>query len=630
MSRLLTRTSQAAIDVAVLVISFGLAFALRFDWSIPPDMVRRLLLTLPYVVLLEYGALLLFAVPKFSWRHVGLREVVRIGAALASAGVVLLVARLLAARVVDQNIQFRYALVPMGALAINLLLAFSAIVGVRALRRITGEQIDARKRRNEESASTSARRTIVIGAGGAGAMVLKEISNHPQLGIAVAGVVDDDRSKRGSIIHGAEVKGTTDDLPRLREKLGATEAIIAIASASGKDIRRISELCETAGLRVKIIPGLSELVRGDVSLSRIRPVAIEDLLRRAPVSLDTDQISASLEGRVVLITGAGGSIGSELCRQVCGYKPSKLVLVEQAENALFEIHLELRRRFPDLELVPKIADIVDEERIRNVFSDCQPEFVLHAAAHKHVPMMEWNVPEAIKNNVLGTLTVARMAEECGASAFVLISTDKAVRPTSVMGASKRVAELCVQTLAPGSKTRFAAVRFGNVLGSQGSVVPIFKRQIAAGGPVTVTHPDMRRYFMTIPEACQLVLQAGTMGEGGEIFILKMGRLVKIVDLARDLIRLSGLRPDEDIEIVFTGTRAGEKMYEELTWQDALDETRHPSILVEPREPPAESEVWSGVDGLIRAAGGHDGPKVRAALAVLVPEFTGVPGQEKAS
>lgn len=630
MSRLLTRTSQTAIDVFVLVVSFALAFMLRFDWSIPPDMTRRLFFTLPYVVLLQYGALLVFAVPRFSWRHVGLREVIRIAAALGTASILLLGARLLAAQLIDVTVQARYALVPIGAIAIDFLLAFSAVTGVRALRRITGEQADARKRRAVETSSSEDRKTIVIGAGGAGAMVLREISAHPQLGINVVGVVDDDPSKRGSILHGAEVKGTTTDLPKLKAELGATEAIIAIASAGGKDIRRISELCEAAGLRMKIVPGLSELVGGSVSLSRIRAVAIEDLLRRPPVSLDTDKISASLAGKVVLVTGAGGSIGSELCRQVCGYGPSKLVLVEQAENALFEIHLELRRTFPELDVVPKIADVVDEDRIRNVFCTCKPDFVLHAAAHKHVPMMEWNAPEAIKNNVQGTLNVARISEECGASAFVLISTDKAVRPTSVMGASKRVAELCVQTLAARSKTRFAAVRFGNVLGSQGSVVPIFKRQIAAGGPVTVTHPDMRRYFMTIPEACQLVLQASTMGAGGEIFILKMGQLVKIVDLARDLIRLSGLKPGEDVEITFTGMRPGEKMYEELTWQDVLDETRHSSILVEPREPPAESEVWAGVEGLVRAALNHDALGVREGLATLVPEFSGVSDKEKAS
>ncbi|MBZ0118155.1 MAG: polysaccharide biosynthesis protein, partial [Sandaracinaceae bacterium] len=468
----------------------------------------------------------------------------------------------------------------------NFALTFLGVGGVRVLRRIVGEQLESR-RTMKKAAGRELVPTMFVGAGAGGLLMTKEIAGRPDLGVKPVGFLDDDRDKVGTTVGGVPVVGTTERLPELCERYGAHQVLITMASAPGSTVRRISKLAEQAGLPVQIIPGLFEILDGRVNLSRIRPVAIEDLLRREPVQLDAEAIAADLRGRVVLVTGAGGSIGSEICRQVASYAPERLMLVERAENSLFHIHRELSASHPGVELVPLIADVGDAARMRALFAQHRPYSVFHAAAHKHVPMMEWNPGEAIKNNVFGTKLLADLADEHGANSFVMISTDKAVNPTSVMGASKRVAEMYVQALASKSDTRFVTVRFGNVLGSAGSVIPIFREQIAAGGPVTVTHPEMCRYFMTIPEACQLVLQAGTMGEGGEIFVLDMGEPVKIVDLARDLIRLSGFRPDEDIEIQFTGVRPGEKLFEELSLDaEHAGKTKHPKIFVG-RRPAAE-------------------------------------------
>ncbi|MBW2626940.1 MAG: polysaccharide biosynthesis protein, partial [Deltaproteobacteria bacterium] len=362
-------------------------------------------------------------------------------------------------------------------------------------------------------------------------------------------------------------------------------------------------------------------VGGRVNLSRIRDVAIEDLLRREQVKLDTDSVAGVVRGQAVMVTGAGGSIGSELCRQVAGYRPSRLILVERAENSLFEIHSELRRRFSDLEVLPCVADVTDVPRITTVFREHRPMVVFHAAAHKHVPMMEWNPAEAVKNNILGTQVVADLADRLGVERFVMISTDKAVNPTSVMGASKRAAELYVQALSVQSATHFATVRFGNVLGSAGSVIPIFRRQIRDGGPITVTHPDMTRYFMTIPEAVHLVIQAGALSQGGETFILDMGQPVRIMDLAHDLIRLSGLEPDKDIEIRFTGVRPGEKLFEELsTTSEGIERTTHPKIFTGTYDSPHLPGLRAQLETLAALCKPANPSAIRKALTQLVPEY----------
>jgi FlaA1/EpsC-like NDP-sugar epimerase len=451
--------------------------------------------------------------------------------------------------------------------------------------------------------------------------VAREIANRPDLGLQPVGFLDDDPLKVGASIAGLPVLGRTADVGEIAGRKRVDRALITIANASGAQVRRIAELCRDADLDTKIIPALAEIVGEKVNLSRIREVAIEDLLGRAPVRLDEDVVGASIRSRVVLVTGAGGSIGSELCRQVARFGPERLVLVERFENALFEIHRELSAAFPHVPIEPRIADVCDARRMEQVFESCKPELVFHAAAHKHVPMMEWNCGEAVKNNVGGTRVVGELADRFGVQRFVLISTDKAVNPTSVMGATKRVSEIYIQALSQRSETRFVTVRFGNVLGSAGSVIPIFKEQIARGGPVRVTHPEMRRYFMTIPEASQLVMQAGAMGQGGEIFILDMGEPVRIVDLARDLITLSGLRPDDDIEIELTGVRPGEKLFEELsTDAEHADKTKHPKVFIGRIKPHDWDAVEAGLAVLLEAAEAGVAEQVRTVLGQLVPEY----------
>ncbi|MCU0677852.1 MAG: polysaccharide biosynthesis protein [Myxococcota bacterium] len=615
----LLRLSQIAIDLFVLSLAFGLAFFLRWDWSPPADVIGRVFLIAPYVIGLEYLVLVALGVRKFSWRYIGLREIGRIFAALALASVVLLVSRLVVGALQDDFRYLRHGVVPFSVIAMNFVLAFGGIAGVRVVRRMLGERADAR-RPSLRPRKTELVPTLLVGAGQAGVLVAKELAQRPELGLAPVGFLDDDRLKRGTVIHGIPVLGTSHELEELATEHGARQVLITMANVPGAVVRRIRELADRAGLPAKIIPGIYEIVDGRVNLSRIRDVAIEDLLGRDPVSLDLEALDGFLGDRVVLVTGAGGSIGSELCRQVARFAPRQLVLFEQAENALFEVHRELSAAYPDLELIPCIGDVCDVERVQQTFARHRPSAVFHAAAHKHVPMMEWNPGEAVKNNVGGTKCVADAAHRFGCDAFVMISTDKAVNPTSIMGTTKRVAELYVQTLAAQSKTRFVTVRFGNVLGSNGSVVPIFREQIAKGGPITVTHPDMRRYFMTIPEACQLVLQAGSMGKGGEIFILDMGEPVKIVDLARDLIALSGLRVGEDIEIVFTGNRPGEKLFEELaTDAEHADKTAHPKIFIGKLGSSDPSKTRASVEALLTLANG-EGEAIRRELGALVPEY----------
>ncbi len=613
----ITRATQVAIDMAALTIALGLAFLIRFDWSPPTTMVGRFILVAPYVVCFQYLVLRLFGVHRFAWRYVGLRETRRIAMAITVAILVLVFARVVAGKAQAQRIYFRHGVIPYGILAADYLLAFLGIVGVRVARRLYNEHTD-RGKRTVESVRVP---TMLVGAGQAGLMVARELVARPDVGVEPVGFLDDDPAKVGTIIHGIPVVGTTAQLPELCREYGAEQVVIAMASAPGEAIRRIRQLAQEGDLPTKIIPGVYEIVGGRVNLSRIRDVAIEDLLRRAPIDLDLDSLYEYVEDRVALVTGAGGSIGSELCRQLCRFKPQRLVLVERAETSLFHIHRELRKKFPQLDIVPCIADVTDEERMTFLFETHRPALVLHAAAHKHVPMMEWNPGEAVKNNVFGSKLVADLAHEYGALGFVMISTDKAVNPSSVMGATKRVAEMYIQALAATSRTRFVTVRFGNVLGSAGSVIPIFKEQIKNGGPVTVTHPKMRRYFMTIPEACQLVLQAGAMGDGGEIFILDMGTPVHIVDLARDLIRLSGLKEGEDIDIEFTGMRPGEKLFEELaTSAEEAEKTRHPKIFIGHDRGSDMESVTAHLVTLDERISSDAHADVSAMLRVIVPEY----------
>jgi FlaA1/EpsC-like NDP-sugar epimerase len=507
------------------------------------------------------------------------------------------------------------------------ILAFGGVFGLRVLRRIfydrqarQAEELRYAHRAALRRKGQSKRPVLLIGAGRAGVLAAKEIKAHGHLEIEIKGFVDDDPRKLGQVIYGVKVLGDTTDLPRLARKLGIEHAVITIAEASGREIRRVLKICEQIPLKVRIIPALYEILSGQAEVSRIRDVQIEDLLGRAPVALDEASMRRLLAGKRVLVTGAGGSIGAELARQVARLQPSSLLLVERCECALFDSERELRRAYPELTLAPLVADVSDETRMRQIFAAHQPQVVLHAAAHKHVPLMEGNAAEAIKNNVLGTRLLAELADVFEIAVFVLISTDKAVRPTSVMGASKRVAELVIQDLNRHSETRFVAVRFGNVIGSAGSVIPIFREQIRRGGPLTVTHPEMMRYFMTIPEAAQLVLQAGAIGAGGEIFILDMGEPVRILDLAKDLIRLSGLRPFEDIDINFTGMRSGEKLFEELQMsEEGMTRTRHPKIFIGKIVPYPELEVRYALERLSYLAYNGQEHELRRFLNEFLPE-----------
>lgn len=572
----LRRPVQLVLDLLVLSGAFLFAYLLRFEFQIPEYFLSNALDQLPFVVLVQFLTLFLVGGYALIWRYISLEDVkFFMRAALASA-VVLLSTRLLLPT------YFERWLVPVSITLMTTVFGFGGVFALRMLRRSVYDVYDRRKHDGFLNTRRAKRKAaLFVGAGRTGSLAIKEILRREEATLDVKGFVDDDRQKRGGSVNGVKVLGTTEDLPRLVEELQIAEVVLALDRTSGKEVRRITEICRHIGVKTQIVPSIHEIVNGRVQLERIRDVSIEDLLGREPVALDDKAIGEFLTGKTVMVTGAGGSIGSELVRQVAGFEPKNLLLVERAEFNLFEIDRELRQTFLSLEHVPLIADCADAPRMREIFAEYRPSVVFHAAAHKHVPLMEQNPCEAIKNNVFATESVAELAGEFGAEAFVLISTDKAVNPTSIMGASKRMAEIVVQSANQRfPATNYMAVRFGNVLGSAGSVVPIFREQIRKGGPITVTHPEMTRYFMTIPEASQLVLQAGAIGEGGEIFILDMGEPVRIVQLAEDLIRLSGFQPYEDVDITFSGVRPGEKMFEELeTAGENLLRTRHPKIYI---------------------------------------------------
>lgn len=436
------------------------------------------------------------------------------------------------------------------------------------------------------------RRTLIVGAGSAGSTVVRQLLHHENGELLPVAFVDDDMAKNKLEIYGIPVCGTIEQIPEVVENKKISDIIIAIPSLPKKEIRRIYEICAQTDAKIKIMPLIEDVMTGKISVSSIRNVEVEDLLGREPVELDISRISESITGATVLVTGAGGSIGSEICRQICCFSPKRLLLLGHGEYSIYTIDMELRKKYGnEIEIIPIIADIQDRARIFDVIDKYRPKVVYHAAAHKHVPLMEYSPKEAVKNNIFGTKNVAEASDTFGVDTFVLISTDKAVNPPNVMGATKRIAEMIIQNMAKESNTKFVAVRFGNVLGSRGSVIPLFKKQIEAGGPVTVTHPDMTRYFMTIPEASRLVIQAGVLGKGGEVFVLDMGEPVKIVDLARNLITLSGYSVEE-IGIEFTGIRPGEKMYEELLDENEIQEKQiYPKIHIGKAEPLNKKELY---------------------------------------
>lgn len=610
--RLSLRYAQMALDLGCLLAAYALAHALRFDFDVPSDEAAFAATRMPFVIAYQVALVWFVGIYRFVWRYVGLREV---GAFVR--GALLTMAPLLALRLA-LPVELHAWRMPISVTLLDATLAFGSLLAVRVARRVVFEHLQTRSR--QRATGSQGRAVLLVGAGRAGILAARELHGNPDTDLDVVGFVDDDPAKLGAVMEGVRVLGRTEDIADLARGLNVDHVIITIAAARRGDLRRIVDQCDRAGLPVRIIPGLYEILGGRVEVSRVRDVQIEDLLGREPVQLDEDVVGALIRDAVVMVTGAGGSIGSELCRQIARFEPARLVLLERSEPALFQIHREIEASFPSLRIEPIVADVSDRDRMAAVLDAHRPRVVLHAAAHKHVPLMERNVCEAIRNNVLGTYELGRLCATRDVKVFVLVSTDKAVRPSSVMGATKRAAELVIQYLESRYETHFVAVRFGNVLGSAGSVIPIFREQIARGGPVTVTHPEMSRYFMTIPEASQLVLQAGAMGAGGEIFILDMGEPVRIVDLARDMIRLSGLRPDEDIHIEYTGVRPGEKLVEELaSGADELSRTRHTKIAIGRIAPVQATTIERGLEALKRASADGDDQHARDLLAQLVPD-----------
>ncbi len=610
----LRRPFQFISDVAVLSGAFFLAYILRFEFKLDEYYLDNALKQLPFVVFVQFASLFLVGAYSIIWRYVSFEDIKAFLKAAFISGVILILVRLLLSP--ERFIQWQ---VPLSIILMDTLFAFAGILTLRLLRRFIYEISEKRsfqvgKRRKIKQS------TLLVGAGRIGALAVKDVMGRGDTEFEIKGFVDDDKHKKGGSVNGIKVLGTIDDLARLIDELLIEQVVIALDQAQGKDIRRVLDICSAIPVKARIVPSLHEIMHGRVKVSRIRDVQIEDLLGREPIQLDDKNLHEFLTGKVVMVTGAGGSIGSELVRQISEFKPKSLLLVERTEFPLFQIERELCKNFENLNYVPLLADIGDESRMREIFAEHKPEVVFHAAAHKHVPIMESNPTEAIKNNVFATKLIGGLAGESGVKDFVLISTDKAVNPTSVMGASKRIAEIVLQGLNQIYPTNYMAVRFGNVLGSTGSVIPIFREQIQQSKPITVTHKDMTRYFMTIPEASQLVLQAGALGAGGEIFILDMGEPIKILDLAEDMIRLSGLQPYEDIDIIFTGIRKGEKLFEELEITgESLLKTKHPKIFIGKIATYSNEEVSQILSSFRQAVGENDKAKIRSLLNHFLPE-----------
>lgn len=608
------RPLQLLGDLAILGIAFIASYLPMVNIRLDEFYLDLALLQAPLVVLIQFSMLYLFGVYGIIWRYISLGDLKPFLKAAFASVLILLFLRFFAYQFLTPAWK-----VPISSILIDTALGFGGLLMLRVVRRAVyetgiGEQNDSR--RNQRSPIP----TFVIGAGRLGSIAVKEINAEKDSGIDIKGFIDDDVAKVGGRVGGVKVLGTTSDLPRLVSDMEIEQVVIAIGQGNPSDIRRILDLCRDLALRARMLPSIGEIAGGTVEVNRVRDVEIEDLLGRDEVVLDEELLTTFLRDRVVLVTGAGGSIGSELVRQCLRYQPKRILLVERAEFLLFEVERELKKRLPSSEIVPILGDVGDRPRMREVFRTHRPEIVFHAAAHKHVPLMETNTTEAVKNNILASRSLGEIAGECGVEHFVLISTDKAVNPTSVMGASKRIAEIVLQSLNERFDTNFIAVRFGNVLGSAGSVIPIFKDQIKSGGPVTVTDSKMTRYFMTMPEAARLVMHAGVLGKRGEIFVLDMGRPVRILELAEDLIRLSGFEPYTDIDIVFTGIRKGEKLYEELEISgENLLRTRHPKIFIGKIANYNEEEVSTIIGELESATESSDVSEIRKMLSRFIPE-----------
>jgi FlaA1/EpsC-like NDP-sugar epimerase len=616
------------LDLVLLPAAAVMAFVLRLDAKglevYAPGILLFVVVTVP-VKLVTFHLMGLY---RHFWRYASVDELLLIA---LSTGI---------SELITIGLVFGLALplfgiqgFPRSIPFIDGLLTPLVVGGPRFAVRMAEQRRERERRRSQREPE---KQVLVMGAGSAGAVIVREMRANPQLGLVPVGLLDDDRGKHGLQIHGVPVLGGRELIPVLADETGVAEVIIAMPTAPGAAIRDVLRICSQAGVPARTIPGLYDILAGQVSVSQIRNVDIEDLLRREPIQTDISAVEDMLRGCRVLVTGAGGSIGSELCRQIALCKPAILILVGHGENSIFDIANELRQLWPKLAVEEVIADVRDPDRLRQVFAVFKPDIIFHTAAHKHVPLMELNAVEAVTNNVQGTDNLLRLAEAHQVGRFVFISTDKAVNPSSVMGATKRVAELLVQAAAKRTGSPYVSVRFGNVLGSRGSVVPVFRSQIARGGPLTVTHPEVRRYFMTIPEAVQLVLQASALGHSGELFVLDMGEPIQIVDLARDLVELSGLEVGQDVDIEYTGLRPGEKLFEEISLPgEEYVPTRHAKIFVSSNDSDSAAlalgrlaDLDGMVEGLVTLARQGDEAQVRARLREIVPEYA--PPSERSS
>ncbi len=613
-------------DALLFVLALVAAYFVRFEFEISASDMKQIKMLLPFLIPFKLLVFYHFGLYRGMWRYTSMSDLWRLFQAslVAILGTVAIVFYVLGTQGFSRAVFFLDG-------TFTFLLAGAYRAGIRHLCSLEGrENGTAWYWPWKKGAAPIKRRTLIIGAGDAGEKLLREIFDNPQIHYQVVGFLDDDPKKQGRSVHGVHVRGTVDSLSRVVEGQDILEILVAIPSASGAEMRRIIQTCKKCAVHFKTIPGMGEIIDGRVSLKTLRDVNYEDLLGRQPVRLDTTEIRGLLNDRVVLVTGGGGSIGSELCRQIVGFNPRSLILLDAGETNLFDIQMRLRHELSYHNYHTILGQVQDRLLMEKVFRKYRPEVVFHAAAYKHVPMLERQPWKAVDNNILGSQVAMEMAVQYGASHFVLVSTDKAVRPTNVMGASKRVSEHLLQSFQ-GNSTKFVAVRFGNVVGSSGSVIPLFLRQIEKGGPVTVTHPEVTRYFMTIPEASQLILQSVCLGNDGGIFVLKMGTPVKIVDIAKDLIQLSGKEPGKDIQIIFTGLRAGEKLYEELlTEGEEIILTKHEKIMClnsnncwNGFSNQDEFRVWLDLElsELYQISNQFDAPAIKQKLHKIVPEYT---------
>jgi FlaA1/EpsC-like NDP-sugar epimerase len=607
------------VDGGLIAAAYLLAHIFRFEGDIPPETWINIKKSFPFILCFKLLIFNYYGLYRGMWRYTSLFDLFNgLKATLvASAGIIFAILFISGFSGYSRSV-----------FILDWMLTFIFIVGVRiAIRIILAEgpwnwrQIASGSSLLAHRGEKAKKRLIIVGAGKAGEKILREIQENRDLGYQVIGFLDDDHRKSGRKIHGIPIWTDISGIRGVAAREAIDEILIAAPSASGPQMRRIIEACETTGLKFRTTPSLGELINGKVSFSAVREVSFEDLLGRAPIDLDMSRIGEYLRGKAVLVSGAGGSIGSELCRQITHFSPHNLILLDNTENNLFHLEMEFRQRFPETPITPILADVQHLESLNKIFCESRPQVVFHAAAYKHVPIVELNPWEGILNNVIGTKNIAETAYQFGTERFIMVSTDKAVRPSSVMGATKRVAEMITASYASKSSARFLSVRFGNVIGSEGSVVHLFSKQIQRLGPVTVTHPDVTRYFMTIPEASKLILQAGALGKGGEIFVLNMGTPIKIVDMARDLIRLSGFKPDTDIEIEFTGLRPGEKLHEELiTEGEGIVRTTHNKIFVLNGNGFKPDWLFERIEELQTLAHQQNAQSIKEKLQEIIPEY----------